>query len=576
MKNLLPGLIWTTAIAAVCLLHMPPAQAHPLGNFTINHYAGLQVAADGIGVDYVLDMAEIPAFQEIHRLDANHNHQPDSTETAEYPGRKCDDILPQLNLQVNQHSVPLALNQAAVEFLPGVGGLATLRLTCQFQGAFQKAMVLGAADQAVEFTDNAYAQRLGWREMTVNAQDIPIQGDFVTTSISSRLIEYPTELLSSPLNQRQVSFYLNPSQALSAPLPDVSPPTPNRFSQVLLGRNKDAFTSLITPEHPSFSTLLVALAIAFVWGGLHALSPGHGKTVVGAYLVGARSRAQDALFLGLTVTLTHTASIFALGLLTLGTSQFILTEQIFPWMSVLSGFLVTAIGLNLLIRRWRDAQTSQNLALTPAIALPVQTTLLALAPSHGQVHPVPTHSHTDHALVEAHARSHARHAHSHAHDDSHGHIHGHAHEHAHEHAHGHDHEHNPGHIHAHHHEHAHHSGKAHSHLPPGADGTPVTWSSILALGVSGGLLPCPSALVVLLSAIAVGQVGFGLALVSAFSLGLAGALTGIGLILVYAKQWFERLPLEVPKVRIFPVVSAALITLIGIGITTQALLVPTL
>ncbi|MBW4519869.1 MAG: sulfite exporter TauE/SafE family protein [Scytolyngbya sp. HA4215-MV1] len=123
------------------------------------------------------------------------------------------------------------------------------------------------------------------------------------------------------------------------------------------------------------------------------------------------------------------------------------------------------------------------------------------------------------------------------------------------------------------HSHPHHG---HSHLPPGADGAPVTWSSILALGISGGLLPCPSALVVLLSAIAVGHIGFGLALVSAFSLGLAGVLTGIGLILVYAKHWFERLPLEAPTSRMIPVVSAFLITLFGIGITTQALLVQTL
>ncbi len=575
MKNRLSGLIWMTAIAAACLLHTPPAQAHPLGNFTINHYAGLQVAPSEIGVDYVLDMAEIPAFQEIHRLDTNQNHHPDATETAEYPGHKCDEILPQLNLQVHQQSVPLALNNAAVEFPPGVGGLATLRLTCQFQGALQGAVVPGEADQAVEFTDNAYAQRLGWREMTVKTQEVPIQGDFATTSLSNRLTEYPTELLSSPLNQRHVSFYLNPSPALSAPLPDSSPPTANPFSQVLLGRNQDAFTSLITPQDPSFPTLLAALAIAFVWGGLHALSPGHGKTVVGAYLVGARSRFQDALFLGLTVTLTHTASIFALGLLTLGTSQFILTEQIFPWMSLLSGFLVTAIGLNLFIRRLRGSQTSQNLDSTQ-LALQTQTPLLALAPSHGQVHSASSSRHIDHhthALVGAHVHVHHQdHKHAHSHDHSHNPAHVQAHHPVHAHHPGHTH--HPGH--AHHSGHTHHPGKSHSHLPPGADGAPVTWSSILALGVSGGLLPCPSALVVLLSAIAVGQVGFGLALVSAFSLGLAAALTGIGLILVYAKQWFERLPLEVPTSQLFPVVSAALITLIGIGITAQALLVQTL
>ena len=252
------------------------------------------------------------------------------------------------------------------------------------------------------------------------------------------------------------------------------------------------------------------------------------QTIVGAYLVGARSKAQHALFLGLTVTLTHTASIFALGLVTLGTSEFILTEQLYPWLNVLSGVLVTGIGLKLLISRWRGAQVFQNWAV-------------------GQHHTEHTHNHDHH------------HHHEHDHDHSHelptrhkpevvqAHYH-----------HAHDHDHNPE-----HHE--------HSHLPPGADGSPITWSSLLALGISGGLLPCPSALVMLLSAIALNRIGFGLALVSAFSLGLAGVLTGIGLMLVYAKELFERLPIQSPKISMLPTVSALFMTLIGLGLTTQAL-----
>ena len=501
MKTLLRHLTWIAAIALVFLAWEPPAAAHPLGNFTINHYAGLRVTPDRVAIDYVLDMAEIPAFQEITQLDTNHDRQADSSETSQYPTAKCQEINAHLNLRLNQQSLPLALLDASIEFPPGVGGLATLRLTC----GFQTAIALAGSNQQLEFDDQSYSQRLGWREITVTANQ-PIQGDVTADSITQRLTNYPTELLSSPLNQRQIAFAVNPG-AIAQPTPFPPPKPANAFSQTLSGRSNDAFTSLITLEELNLPTILLALAIAFVWGGLHALTPGHGKTVVGAYLVGARSRVHHALLLGLTVTLTHTAGIFALGLVMLGTSRFILTEQLFPWLSAISGLLVTAIGLNLLVTRLRQVPLFQRRFGNRA--------------------------------------AHAAHPHSHSHDHSHDHSHS-------------------------------HGGHSHSHLPPSTAEAPITWSSILAMGISGGILPCPSALVVLLSAIAIGRIGFGLALVLAFSLGLAGVLTGIGVLLVYAKHWFERLPLQTPQNNLFPAVSALVMTLVGIGITAQALLVPTL
>jgi nickel/cobalt transporter (NicO) family protein len=244
-------------------------------------------------------------------------------------------------------------------------------------------------------------------------------------------------------------------------------------------------------------SLAIALMAAFVWGAMHAMSPGHGKTIVGAYLMGSEVTAQHALFLGLTTTLTHTIGVFILGLATLFASQFILPERVLPWLSILSGFMVLVIGLNLFFSRLRN------------------------------------------------------HDHDHHHHD-------HDHEHHH---HDHDHDHH------HHHDHEHH----HHHLP---SNTPVTMRNLLGLGISGGLVPCPSALVLLLSAIAIGRVGFGLMLVLAFSLGLAAVLTALGLLLIYAKQWFEKLQLPKPKRlhRILPALSAFLISLIGLGITTQALI----
>lgn len=486
MKKITNQFLCSIAILAISFLWMPSANAHPLGNFTINHYAGVEVKQDGVGIDYVLDMAEIPAFQEINHLDINRNRKADSGELVQYPSQKCDEVKSHLELLINKQSSVLSLVNSSVEFPPGVGGLSTLRLSCNFQGSAQ----LIDANQLVEFEDKLYPQRLGWREITVTTNGVPIQGNFNSKSISNRLRDYPNDLLSSPLEQSRISLQLNPSVISTQPELPASVKLSNRSDDVLTGRTNDVFTDLITQKNQNFFTILIALAIAFFWGGLHALSPGHGKTVVGAYLVGSRSNAQHAIFLGLVMTITHTAGIFALGLLTLGTSQFILTEQLYPWLSVLSGVMVTVIGLNLLISRWRNNQVSHT------------------------------------------------HDHHHSHD-------------------GHHH---------HHHDHS------HSHLPPANEGS-MKWSSLLALGISGGLLPCPSALVVLLSAIALGRIGFGLALVSAFSLGLAAVLTGIGLMLVYAKDKFEHLSFQIPKIRMLPVASALCITLIGLGITTQALLV---
>lgn len=252
---------------------------------------------------------------------------------------------------------------------------------------------------------------------------------------------------------------------------------------------------------PAVGSFLLAMLGSFVWGAMHAMSPGHGKTIVGAYLVGERATLQHAVFLGLTTTITHTIGVFALGLVTLFASQYILPEQLYPWLSCLSGLMVVAIGLNLFISRM---QNTQILKRSPV-----------------------GHSHAD------------------------------------------DHHH-----HDHHHDHHHHdySHGNHSHLPPDADGSPVTWRSLLALGISGGIVPCPSALVVLLSAISLGRIGFGLVLVLAFSLGLAGVLTGLGLLLVRARWIFERLPKQMRLVRVLPAISALFIALLGLGITTQALM----
>jgi ABC-type nickel/cobalt efflux system permease component RcnA len=267
----------------------------------------------------------------------------------------------------------------------------------------------------------------------------------------------------------------------------------------------DGFTKLITLEQLGPKSLLLALAIAFGWGATHALTPGHGKTIVAAYLVGSRGTSRHAFFLGLTTTITHTVGVFALGFLTLLASHFILPEQLYPWLGVVSGSMVVVLGLSVFSARSRQFFRPDD---------------------HDQ-----------------------HHHHHHLHDHDHSHVHPHAHDHDHDHAHGH----------------------AHHHLPPGANGSPVTWRSLLALGISGGLVPCPSALVVMLSAIALGRIGLGLVLIVAFSLGLAGVLTAIGLLWVHAGRLIGRLPLAGPLVRVVPALSALFIVLAGVAMTWQAL-----
>ena len=276
--------------------------------------------------------------------------------------------------------------------------------------------------------------------------------------------------------------------------------------------SSDYLAQLLHQGDISLGVLIVGMAVAFGLGAVHALSPGHGKTIVAAYLVGSRGTPRHAIFLGAMVTFTHTISVFLLGLVTLYLSQYVLPEKITPVLGAISGVSIVWIGALLFIKRLKAAR------------------------AHGHAH----HHHHDHD--HAHPHDHAHHHHEHAH---------HHHDHAHPHAHDHGvlvHDHGDGHV--------------HSHVPEGE----ITLGSLIALGASGGLVPCPSALVLLLSAIALGRIGLGLLLLTAFSLGLAGVLMGIGLVVLYAKHLLpdNEKASRHAAFRLIPVASAAII--IGVGL----------
>ena len=437
--------------ALAALLVTPvTASAHPLGNFTINRYAGIEVAGSDIYVRFALDVAEIPTYQLGSKL-----------ERTGYPTVLARDLV----LTLDGRRLPLRVIERRAVEQPGAGGLKTLRLDVVYRAR-------GDGEELV-FRDTSFAGRIGWREVTLSGRDggRVVASNVATASASDALREYPTDLLQSPLD---VSSALATIDLGSAPAAAPS------IDAVAAPRHvPGGFEALIEEGDLSVGVLLLSLLIAAFWGAAHALTPGHGKAMVAAYLVGTKGTPRHAVLLGGTVTIAHTAGVFALGFVTLGLSAFIVPEQLYPWLTLVSGLLVVIVGASVLRQRLRP------------------------------------HSH-----------------HHHDHDRPHDHHH-----------HGHDHDH---------------------------DGA-LTSKGILGVGVAAGLLPCPSALVVLLSAIALHRIGLGLALIVAFSVGLAATITAIGLVAVFARRTFGRLSLDGPVVRALPAVSAALILAVGLVITARAL-----
>jgi nickel/cobalt transporter (NicO) family protein len=451
----LPALI---AALAVALSAPSGAQAHPLGNFSVNHLSTLSVSDDHISVRYVLDQAEIPTVQE------------DDLSRAEVLRRKQDEVERRLVLTVDGRRVALvAAGAPKLSFPAGAGGLKTTRVELPL-----RAQIDGA--HRVELHDGTFPGRIGWKAVV----SAPGEGTAVRTQAPSGdptngLRRYPKDLLTSPLDERDAAFRVQPGDGtLVAPKGQSGGLAETRAES-------DGFAGLFEDAASGQGVLLLMLLAAFGWGALHALSPGHGKAMVAAYLVGTRGKPRHAIALGATVTVTHTIGVFALGVVTLALSQYVLPEDLYPWLTLVSGLLVVTVGFGVLRSRARKARA---------------------------------------------------HAHAHSHE--------HSHEHAHEHAHGHHH----------HHE--------------------LSWKGLLGMGTAAGLIPCPSALVVLLAAISQHEVALGLLLITAFSLGLAATLTGLGLVVVSARKWIPRRLAAGRLAAVLPAASALLIVGVGCVLTVKA------
>ena len=476
------GLVGLVAAASI-VMGLPPGvvSAHPLGNFTVNHLSQVRISQGSVEVHYILDQAEIPTFQETQRFDRNGDGAITGPEREPLLQQKLAEIAPDLRLTVDGRVLALDSARAAtLAFPPGQGGLSLTRVETSFVAAIPP----GA--HRIQLHDDTYGDRVGWKAIEI----LPGEGTDVRSNVPASdptggLRAYPVDLLQSPPDQRQASF------AVSEGSGRVTAPDGQDVGPVTTDRAQDGFAGALTSGNDHGLLILLLLGSAFVWGALHALSPGHGKTMVAGYLVGSRGRPKDAALLGLTVTITHTSAVFALGLITLAASAYVLPEDLYPWLGVTSGAMVIAIGLWAIwtrLRRWR-----------------------AMSAEHD---------------------------------------------------------------HGHHHMHA-HGGHSHTHSQA-APGAPITTRSLIALGVSGGIVPCPSALVVLVAAISQHRLGLGLVLILAFSIGLAATLTAVGLAVLHGGRLIQRLR---PERRLFgsrvagvlPALSATLIVVAGSLITLRAI-----
>ncbi len=502
--------------AALATFAARPALAHPMGNFSINHYARFEAGSGELTLRYILDFAEIPTAERMTDLDHDGDGKVSASEKSAYLKTQAPIFLNSLSLQVDGSKVPLTPQQSDLEVRPGAGGLSTLRVWID-----SRIPLASGSTTHVVYNDANFEGRTGWMEVVaVAAKGRAIHDSNASAQDRSRqLTIFPIDSGIVPPRQSSAAFSVvtaGASDAVSTPPQPGAPPaaaasndqTPqNRFTQSIAERN-------LTP-----ALVLWGIVFALAFGAVHALSPGHGKTMVAAYLVGSRGTPRHAVLLGLVVTITHTIGVFALGLALLFASRYILPEKLFPALSALSGMLIFGVGLWLFMSRWQGLQTHSD-------------------GGH-------THSH------DGHTHAHAGHTH-----DDHDHDHTHSHDDAGEHSHG-------AHTHS-------HGGRAHSHDVP--DG-PITMKTLVALGISGGIVPCPEALVVLLAAVKLHRIGYGMVLITAFSVGLAAALIAIGMLVVSARQRlsrFDKLGEGSALVRYLPLGSAAIITLIGAALTLRA------
>jgi ABC-type nickel/cobalt efflux system permease component RcnA len=528
-----------TLVGAGALLLAAPgaASAHPLGNFTVNRYSGVVVASDSVTVDHVLDLAEIPTAQRTPAIDTSGDGRTSRPELGAWSRSTCSDAAADLRLTVGGQPAQLSVTSAAARSLPGQAGLPVLRVECALSAPVTE--LTGAT--AVRLVDGAAGREVGWQEMTARGDGTTLtRSDVPEESTSARLTTYPQDLLTSPLTVGSARLEARPGGTRLQPATDSTVPAG------ALGRGADrltvAFEGLLQRYDGGPLAGLVALVAALALGAAHAVAPGHGKTVMAFYLSGRREGAlRSAATVGATVTATHTAGVLALGLLVSAGTAFV-PARVYPWLSVVSGLLVVAVGLTLLRAARRGGSVLGHTHGTgpgqhthaPSLGdhAEVDASQVPGPRAHGTDHPHQAPSPSgDHAHVVATL---TREDHGHAHD------------------------------------HDHHTHEAHAEDEPATQDVPApSRRGLVAIGLAGGLLPSPSALLVFLGALALGHPWFGVLLVVAFGVGMATTLALVGVFVMRLREKAERRLAQRPSSRFAPVLryapllTAAVVVLLG-------------
>jgi nickel/cobalt transporter (NicO) family protein len=479
------------------------AYAHPMGNFSVSHYAKLRATQRGIEIEYALDLAEIPTFELLR--DWKLERSSPRAELERRASEQAREWLGKLAITVNGRPAKARFESARLVIADGAGNLPILRITTRAH--------VDASGGAIKYEDLNFPERAGWKEIVINAGPGTTlrkasQGN---KDISQALTHYPPDPTVAPPQDLRAALTWTVNQPVVAARPAVIAPIAQPHSAPVAAApatmttqaaprgavvRGDFLSKLLHQRELTLWMMLVALGVAFALGAAHALTPGHGKSIVAAYLVGSRGTLKHAAFLGAMVTFTHTVAVFALGLATLFLFRFVMPEKITVALGVVSGLSIVAVGAWMFYKRLRKVRRRQ-------------------------------HDHGHH------------HHHDHRHPDHHDHHH-------------HDHEHT----------------HAHSHVPD-----EISWGGLVALGASGGLVPCESALVLLLGAIALGRVGLGLLLLISFSAGLALVLMAIGMLVLYAKNLVpaRKRNAQNPLFRWLPVASAAVVMIAGVVMTGVSL-----
>lgn len=509
----------------------PAGWAHPLGNFTVNTHLGLRIEPAAVALDVVLDVAEIPTLRVFPELGATGGAASEAEQRA-YRHRTCPALIDAVRLELDGSPLDLAVVDSALTFPPGEAGLATSRLECRLRTTGD----LDTVDKQLVLTDTLAVEPVGWREVTAVGGGVELTAsDVPEHSPSDVLRDYPPERLDDPVDQRGATVdIVEGSGVVSGAAAGVDGAASASVSLGGVDRLTAAYTELVSSTRLGVGFAMLAVAMAVVLGAVHAVAPGHGKALMAAYLLGRDGSMRQAALIAVSVTLTHTVGVLLLGVL-VSVALVAAPARVYPWLGLASGVLLVAIGASL----WRAARRHRAASAPPGAVTPH---------AHGQ------HVHAAHGGAP-HGHGHPAHpplahgAHAHGGHPQGRHTHG-------SHTHG---------------------SRRHEHR------VATDVRSLLAVGLAGGLVPSPSALVVLLGGIALGRAWFGVLLVVAYGIGMALALVGAGLLLVRARSRIERWSATraldgrgAPRVLLLtgqlPVLTAGLVVAIGLVLSSQAVM----